>query len=1025
MSFQTALKILGRAETILGRAETPGIDKLDQALGGLILVAGAGAGIAAVGGAALAPAGAIAALWGWVDQKSEALTLLRGVVGRLSRTIGGASGDHQRPRLIAAAHTAIAGAAFFEELGARNVTASLTEDDRRALVSGSTGDNPLFETLYRTAVPSPGPERGFAENLGGIRMWMIELGDRTQRMLAGLDGHRMFDIYALAEGATRRYESHYYDLAVAVPEFQAWTSFNEHAATRHRIEQLGSRFDEGRHRVSAALAVANHARLRDRVVPGGVDRDSTALTFPLIGELFIEPGYRICTAGDETRTGDESWWDARTGHDDLLDRLESHAATETELPMLILGHPGAGKSMLTKVLAARLSDRDFIVAWVSLRAVSSDVPVLDQIEEGLRLATHQRIAWADLPLQRRRVVMLDGLDELLQASPADRGGYLQEVAGFQRHAAELGQPVSVVVTSRTIVADRVRIPRGLPVAKLDNFDQRRTTEWLRRWNAANRAAIAAGAVRAVALETVSHHPHLAAQPLLLLMLSIYAADPSTPPVDEDMRITELYEQLIHLFVRREKAKRAPEEADEATAIERLSIAALAMFNRGQQHVTEAGLGTDLAALTGDDGRADRPEAAGRKLLAEFFFVHAAEATGVERTERVYEFLHATFGEYLIARRVVEELRDITDKAQGGRRKREPDDGRLRALVSHRALAGRRSIEEFASEILAGLDEEERSGITEVLETLIRRSRQAGPDGGFAGYRPNGADRLRELAAYSANLFLLRLACEPSDGHVSLQVLLPDPIEVAWRQTVMLWRAGLGTEGWAGMLSFVEPVDPSPTAITRGRGPVARTGTLEQMTYHRLIGDHETQENYAIGALINDGLRWAPKDWFLQARTWLIPAAAGFDAAWLPEAPPDGTAPDDIAEVYQLMARFVVRLPGEIAVDRGLTRLVRLLAGRPDHRLSVAVAVCRRSELLALAPDLADPALYRAIPMAAMMDAARPANPPEAWQALRGQLPDPTPEDTSRALGLLISDPAVLLRRRRPRGASRRRTIEGP
>jgi hypothetical protein len=108
--------------------------------------------------------------------------------------------------------------------------------------------------------------------------------------------------------------------------------------------------DESRHRVSESPTAANLARLRARVVPGGVDRDSTALTFPRIEELFIEPGYRICAVSDGTRTGDENWWDARP------------------------------------------------VAWVPLRAVSAHAPVLDQIEEGLRLATNQRIAWTDLSL---------------------------------------------------------------------------------------------------------------------------------------------------------------------------------------------------------------------------------------------------------------------------------------------------------------------------------------------------------------------------------------------------------------------------------------------------------------------------------------------------------------------------------------------------------------------------------------------------------------------------------------------------
>jgi hypothetical protein len=128
MTFQTALKILGRAGT-------PGIDKLEATLGGLILVAGAV--VAAVGGTALAPAGAIAARWGWVDQKSESVNLLRRVVGRLSPTIAGATGREQRQQLIAAAHTAIVAAAFFEELRHRQVTARLTDDDQRSLIDSS------------------------------------------------------------------------------------------------------------------------------------------------------------------------------------------------------------------------------------------------------------------------------------------------------------------------------------------------------------------------------------------------------------------------------------------------------------------------------------------------------------------------------------------------------------------------------------------------------------------------------------------------------------------------------------------------------------------------------------------------------------------------------------------------------------------------------------------------------------------------------------------------------------------------
>ncbi len=45
-----------------------------------------------------------------------------------------------------------------------------------------------------------------------------------------------------------------------------------------------------------------------------------------------------------------------------------------------------------------------------------------------------------------------------------------------------GRPVVVVVTSRTVVADRVRIPEGATVVKLDPFSEDNTRNWVKRWN---------------------------------------------------------------------------------------------------------------------------------------------------------------------------------------------------------------------------------------------------------------------------------------------------------------------------------------------------------------------------------------------------------------------------------------------------------------------------------------------------------------------------------------------------------------
>jgi hypothetical protein len=84
VAAQPALTFAG-ALRILGSHGPAAIGKLDRALGSVILGAGVVAGAAALGGVTLAPLGVVAATWGWVDQKNEAVTLLRGVVAGLGQ----------------------------------------------------------------------------------------------------------------------------------------------------------------------------------------------------------------------------------------------------------------------------------------------------------------------------------------------------------------------------------------------------------------------------------------------------------------------------------------------------------------------------------------------------------------------------------------------------------------------------------------------------------------------------------------------------------------------------------------------------------------------------------------------------------------------------------------------------------------------------------------------------------------------------------------------------------------------------
>ena len=790
LTFQGALGILGYNER-------GWIKKLDNALGGVILAAGVAAGVAAVGPPALAPAGMFAAVWGWVEQKGVAIDLLQQAVLKVSGKLATTKG-YERRQLIAAAHTTIVVAAFFEVLKEEIGTQAfgelgISDAEKEWLISGiQRADQQLiYDFLYSAEVPAPSAALGFEENVERIRHWNGEFAGNLRVFLAGLTAAKklLIDWRTVIDLAAERYRSHFLSLAKTVPDFMIWASLGEHAATREAVARIQANVDktsaavtdtneavteiratlteiradftaalgarrDSLGRVEALLGIdapavgalpglraavrrANGGILGEPIIPADPKSYGPDIMFPTVGEIYVDPRYRSAIAHESARPADDNWWGKRTVQNDFDLMLAGYVTSPdaTRFPMLLLGHPGAGKSMLTKVLAARLPASTYTVVRVPLRRVGANAPLIDQIQEGLDLATNRRVEWWQLAEQSAetvRVVLLDGLDELLQASQQDRSGYLQEVMEFQRHEDEQKQPVVVIVTSRTVVADRVNIPSGVTMVKLDPFDDDDIADWLGRWNRINSVVITAGKMRGLTLKAACGQLELSRQPLLLLMLALYAADPSMPSLEEDISTASLYGRLMDKFAHREAAKDSvsPMKAGELGQrvqdhLDRLAIAALAMFNRGRQDIGEEELGTDLAALDERLMARSRPVEAGQRIIGEFFFVHAPEArtftgpsepapslenpsTFQEPPRRAYEFLHATFGEYLVARRVMDELIEVADKMFASRRgPTAPDDDLLYALLCHQPLAVRRSTLDFMGEICDNLTGKDR------------------------------------------------------------------------------------------------------------------------------------------------------------------------------------------------------------------------------------------------------------------------------------------------------------------------------
>lgn len=846
LSRDPALTYRGALQ-ILGKYEHPVIEKLDLILGGLILGGGA-AGAAAMLSPVLVPLAAFTAIWGWIEQRDEAVKLLRkaldGVSDKLMRTAG-----YERYQLVAAAHTTIVAAAFFETLqeylGAKEYKKlAITEAERKALTLGTFDDltnRQLIELLYRAQVPTPSPARGFEENIPEVRGWMDHIAATTQRFLAGLacwqSVNRQLDSN-LVQRAVERYRSYYLRMAATVPEFLVWASLGEHAATRNTVAGVRADVMVALAGQTGALARlenllttmaphlvpapdlcstvnrANLGVLTESIVPEGASAPVAQVTFPTVEQIFLNPRYRLASMGDDARPADDKWWEERPLDNNLDILLAGHVAAPDAVhaPLLLLGHPGAGKSLLTKVIAARLPPSAFTVIRVSLRRVQADAPVYEQIQDALNTSTNGRVSWHDLAEQSGsslRVVLLDGLDELLQAA-GHRGGYLQEVADFQRRESEQQRPVIVLVTSRTVVADRFAIPSGTTMIKLEDFNQEQIEAWLNTWNGVNKHAIDSGTVRRLAIQSALRQPDLAKQPLLLLILALYSADPASPDIDSTLSSADLYRRILDSFGRREVAKSVTEfQSDEFEnavheQLRRLSIAAFAMFNRGRQNVTDDELGDDLRALSLDIPQS-RPGDLGQKLIGQFFFVYVAEARPHDSQDkrRSYEFLHATFGEYLISSYIIAILADIADVAMSARRgSYQPDDELLHTLLSHQTLASRKTTLTFAAQLAEDFLPEKRMRILSILEMLIARCRRRHSSDRYTGYHPVQIDHVRQLAAYSANLVLVRVVLGDGNSFNPSKIWAEDS-SAMWRSTVTLWRSGLDLDGFQAVTSILK------------------------------------------------------------------------------------------------------------------------------------------------------------------------------------------------------------------------------
>ncbi|MGI5288724.1 NACHT domain-containing protein [Nonomuraea polychroma] len=769
------------------------------------------------------------------DARAEAVRLGDGLIRRLRDQVKGLS-RYDTTQRLAAAHAVIVISAYLEVLGEVGVLGELTREDQERLVGLDT--HYLTESLLSLPLPLPAPQHPhetvremLADRYAGLTGSLVAL-------LSGLacwDGWDETERARLAREvparALRRYEELFRRLVADFPEVACWSELVGHQATRAEVrkglaglqEQLSVLVSaRGPSDRLAALIQANRSALAAPIVASSDLPRGMAI--PSLAQGYVDPAFRVFPAQQGRHVTSGKWWEALPLRDDLAAFLSGHLTLpqSTDSPLLVLGQPGAGKSVLTRVLAARLPAAEFLPLRVELRGVRADADVLQQIEHGIKDALDEKMSWPDLVHAAQGalpVVMLDGFDELLQSTGVNQTDYLDKVAQFQRRQAERGRALAVIVTSRTAVADRARIPDESLVLRLEPFDEDRVRQWVAIWNHDNRRYFQERGLEPLSVDNVLAVPNLAEQPLLLLMLALYDADGNAMRlVREEFHEADLYERLLRGFAIREVRKSGGglSDADLARAAEdellRLSVTAFAMFNRGLQWVRKDDLESDLRALL---PLTDQPSHGLRRALTHaegvigrFYFVHTTQALREEERLKTYEFLHATFGEYLVARLVARELADMADElafAASRHRPAKPDEAFLHACLSFAALVARGPIVTFLEHgIRNRMPPDRRALLRRHLCELFAGSLMPRPGSRYDGYQPVAAETPVRAAAYSANLLLLAVLAsdEPVLGTDLFGTDQPETANERWRRISRLWHSQLTRAEWSALINTV-------------------------------------------------------------------------------------------------------------------------------------------------------------------------------------------------------------------------------
>ena len=698
--------------------------------------------------------------------------------------------------------------------------------------------------------------------------------------------------------AVENYEKQYYQLAIDFSDFFVWTNIEEHRRLQNKLDvgfsEIASLVSDYCEKCADSKAKNTLEQYRKKynsyidtsvVDVSEMDFCSTdEIVFPKKSHIFVPQSFKTVAYKNNMHLEDRDIWRMCNKREDIgkfVSDILRHSITGS-LPLLILGNPGAGKSLLCNMLAARILYHEYHVIIIKLRDTVAEQTVPQQVNQQIERDFSNGCLWSDIAesrLDKPILIIFDGYDELLQASGKAYSDYLQRIAEFQKQQRDIyGIFVKCIVTSRITMIDKALISNNSPVILLSDFDEKRINQWCTIWNEKNEDYFLRSNLEKFEIDSSSKVSELAKQPLLLLMLALYDSNDNALKRNKDLNGTQLYDNLIYEFISREKRKdnrfRSLQVKEQERIINeemiKISIAALGMYNRKVLYIRSNELEMDLQFILQKNDTYDilknNELSESDKLLGSFFFIHKSNSTNMidrQKTPNVaYEFLHNTFGEFLTANYIVNEIKNVLSWIHTLEETNRQDQWKLcsqRAWVvcmAYSSLFSRpvvvQMIHEWALEYFA---HENIAKVNEDLDNLLNIEMENIISGNIIfdlkevmeeKNNPYSHDELlKHLAVYSLNLIIIRTIVfeESYEFKFSNEI---------WNKLLYIWKYAFSEDE---LLNFANQFTTSKTdnmyrvSCTRGGRNIFQSQMVKHLRINSAVGDSVVYG--IIGSLIGE------------------------------------------------------------------------------------------------------------------------------------------------------------------------------